>query len=143
MIAVDTSFLIRLFVNEPGAESARRWISERQSVIAISNLNHLEFHNALNLKKAWKQLDEEAVALIQREYRADFRAGRFQLMPISQEVWDEATVLAVSHTTALKTRSLDVLQVAFALVHEMEEFGTFDGRQRALAKTCGLTLNPS
>jgi predicted nucleic acid-binding protein len=57
-------------------------------------------------------------------------------------VWDTATRLSRKHSAILGSRSLDVLQVATALVFGADAFLTFDRRQMELAKREGLNTLP-
>jgi hypothetical protein len=57
---------------------------------------------------------------------------------MSALMYDEARRLSATWSATLGTRSLDILQVASALVLKAETFLTFDARQKKLAKAAGL-----
>lgn len=67
----------------------------------------------------------------------------YTLTPIPIEAYARAEQLARRHTSKLGTRSLDILQVATALVLKPDVFLTFDERQRRLAKAERLRVLPS
>ena len=74
---------------------------------------------------------------------ADLADGLLAPMPDS---WDklipQAESLVEHHTSAIGSRSLDILHVASALVSGATEFCTFDARQRRLAQLAGLCVGP-
>lgn len=141
MIAVDTSFLMRLYLDEIGADLARRWVVDMGQELTLSSLNRLEFHNALSQKMAWGELSQEDVDAVRQKYRDDLRRGSLRFISAKSEVWDEAVVCAKGHTPLLKIRSLDIFHVAFAMVENAEWFCSFDRRQRSLAERVGLKVN--
>jgi len=65
---------------------------------------------------------------------ADYSAQRLRLA----DVLDSAAELSRMHTSALETRSRDVLHVASALKLKARLLVTYDQRQSRLAEACGL-----
>jgi predicted nucleic acid-binding protein len=76
-----------------------------------------------------------------RDFERD-RGGLFALTPVPPESYGRAEQLARRHSSVLGTRSLDILQVAAALVLKPDTFYTFDERQRELAKAEGMRVVP-
>ncbi|PYS09059.1 MAG: hypothetical protein DMG17_27765 [Acidobacteria bacterium] len=64
----------------------------------------------------------------------------------SQSKWPSvlrvATRLSEQHSAAYGTRSLDIIHVATAKLSRIEEFVSFDSRQRDLASAIGLKVGP-
>jgi hypothetical protein len=60
---------------------------------------------------------------------------------MSEAMDTEAQRLSARWSAKLGTRSLDILQVAAALVLEADSFLTFDDRQKKLAKAAGLVVH--
>jgi predicted nucleic acid-binding protein len=58
---------------------------------------------------------------------------------MSEAMYVEARRLSLRWSAKLGTRSLDILQVAAAVVVGADTFHTFDERQKKLAKAAGLT----
>lgn len=54
--------------------------------------------------------------------------------PMAEAIYIEARRLSARYSARLGTRSLDIIEVASALVLEADSFHTFDERQRKLAK---------
>jgi predicted nucleic acid-binding protein len=73
----------------------------------------------------------------------DLRSGRLVRTLVK---WPSALRLAArlseQHSATRGTRSLDILHVAAAKVIGVEEFVSFDGRQRTLASAIGLRVVP-
>jgi hypothetical protein len=57
---------------------------------------------------------------------------------MSETIYAEARRLSARWSATLGTRSLDILQVASAIVLKADSFLTFDSRQKKLAKAAGL-----
>jgi uncharacterized protein len=55
-------------------------------------------------------------------------------------VKQKAEELSAGHAATLGCRTLDIIHVAAAVVIGVSDFVTFDNRQAALAKLCGLTV---
>jgi hypothetical protein len=64
-----------------------------------------------------------------------------RVFPLPASAWDTARALSRSHTANLGCRSLDILQVAIALVVRADAFLTFDRNQVALAQALGLKID--
>jgi len=142
VIYADTSLLVSMFLPEPCSEQARRWLKKQQGVAFVSDLNILEFNNALNLALFYKRITESDHANISRQWMSMIEAESFQIEPVKAQVWDLAKQMSGQYTPKIGNRSLDVLHVAFASYFRCESFGTFDSKQRLLAEAVGLKLNP-
>ncbi len=64
--------------------------------------------------------------------------GVFRVQPVPASAWDVARRLSKEHSATLGTRSLDILQLAIAIVLRADTFLTFDRNQAALAQAGGL-----
>lgn len=142
MIYADTSLLVSIFLPEPWSDQARSWLTKQQGVAFVSDLNILEFKNALNLALFYERITESDHARISRQWMHMIETESFQIEPLKAQVWDLAERISGQHTPKIGTRSLDVLHVAFACFVQCESFGTFDSKQRILAEAVGLALSP-
>jgi hypothetical protein len=68
----------------------------------------------------------------------DISAGLIVLSPFPIAAWQEARRISAAHTPSIGARSLDILQVAAALMLGARLFLTFDRVQRKLAAAVGL-----
>ena len=74
--------------------------------------------------------------------QSDLDSGVTILEPLTSVVLARATRIALDHSAELGTRALDVIHVAAALSSGASQFGSFDGKQRAMAKRVGLKVTP-
>ncbi len=89
-----------------------------------------------------KKIDPKWAEEILAEFDEHLRIGVLQLIKIDEErLWNRAILLGRKYATSLLVRSLDVLQVSFALEIEVAVFWTFDDRQKRLAEAVGLKVN--
>jgi predicted nucleic acid-binding protein len=140
LIFLDTSFVARLLLAEPGsADLARRL--EGGKAIATSSLLKVEFPSAVARGMRDGRLGEADAARALALFRD--RACSFQAIPVSEEILDQAAILV--HRRAL--RSLDAIQLASALSlargsPAAVRFGSGDRRLNAAAEAEGLELLP-
>jgi hypothetical protein len=104
----------------------------------VSALVALESVNAMQLRLYRKERTLRQTTDSIQAFEADLAAGVLRLFPVPAAAWDVAQKLSRSHSSALGTRSLDILQVAIALVLRADTFLTFDRNQAALAQAEGL-----
>jgi predicted nucleic acid-binding protein len=71
-------------------------------------------------------------------FESDIAAGVLRVLPVPVSAWTVAQRVSRTLSTRLGTRSLDILQVAIAIVLRADTFLTFDRNQAALAEVEGL-----
>ncbi len=136
----DTSFLVSLFLPDIHSHAAWAAMKSRPHLI-LTPLHELELVNAIQLAVFRKFISKTQAKCVLRDFEQD-RGGVFALTPMPIESYTRAEQLARRYTTAFGTRSLDILQVASALVLKPDVFLTFDERQRRLAKAERLHVLP-
>lgn len=140
--ACDTSVLISERVGDRHQEIAHALIEKAGVPILISRLNQLEFTTVVCRLMGEKKIDPKWAEEILAEFDEHLRIGVLQLIKIDEErLWNRAILLGRKYATSLLVRSLDVLQVSFALEIEVAVFWTFDDRQKRLAEAVGLKVN--
>ena len=103
----------------------------------------LELRNAFN-----RPVQQQRITLAQRDalwqdVEADIASGFLVPTPVAaDEVCQKARQLSDRHTPVLRTRSLDLLPVAAALLLGAREFFSLDDRQRKAAAQAGLRVKP-
>jgi predicted nucleic acid-binding protein len=128
----DTSFLVSLYL--PDVHSPAAWAAMKlHPHLFLTPLHELELVNAIQLAVFRKLISRTQARSVLRDFEQD-RTGVFELTPMPIESYARAEQLARRHTSTLGTRSLDILQVATALVLKPDVFFSFDDRQRRLAK---------
>jgi len=133
----DTSFLASLYIVDVNSHAATAAMPELSPPILITPLVELELRNAILLRKFRRQIAAEEERPFSA-FRADLEAGIVAVRPIAESAFAEALRLSARWTPTLGARSLDILQVASAIVLSAELFLTFDDRQKKLAKAAGL-----
>lgn len=113
-------------------------MSETPPPLLTSSLGELELTNALRLYVFRKQMGKSDLSGALAALRADIESGAVAIKPMRDAMYTEAQRLSMNWSAKLGTRSLDIVQVAAALVLEADSFHTFDDRQKKLAKAAGL-----
>jgi predicted nucleic acid-binding protein len=137
----DTSFLVSLYL--PDVHSPAAWaVMKSRPHLYLTPLHELELVNAIQLAVFRNFIRSTQVKSVFRYFEQD-RSNVFELTPMPIESYARAEQLARRHTSSLGARSLDILQVATALILKPDVFFTFDNRQRRLAKAERLRVLPS
>jgi len=137
----DTSFLGSLYIPDANASVALRRFEEIQSedcVFLVTALLVLEVHNAIRLSAFRRVFTVADAEQAETTFDADVDAQFFHRAPMPAEIWKTANELSRLHTCQTGCRSLDILQVAIAILLKVYQFLTFDQRQRKLAIAAGL-----
>jgi hypothetical protein len=113
-------------------------MAELPMPLLLSSLGELELVNALQLHVFRKEIRESDLSAALASFRADADSSILTVKPMTEAMYTEARQLSARWSSRLGTRSLDILQVAAAIVLEADSFHTFDDRQKKLAKAAGL-----
>jgi predicted nucleic acid-binding protein len=139
----DSSFLISLAGNDSKTAVAVAHAATLVQPIAITDLNRLEFENALNLLRFRGGLDANEAGKALRRFEADEAGGRIRYRGCNwRVVFQRALRINRARTPAEGHRLVDLLHVAAALEGGATSFLSFDVRQRALAAAEGLSVGP-
>lgn len=145
----DSSFLVRLIVDEIGSEEAVAVFRQLQRPQLVFNrLHSLEVRNALR-QKAFMDAAKLPIAkraqvtkhLSRSEARLEAYLKRHVFIASDTEwpdTFEDAEGFSSSHTLRLGTRAFDILHVAAACRATTKLFITCDLPQAALAKAEGL-----
>ena len=134
----DTSFIGSLYLADANSEKANAGFADLVRPVLISSLGELELINALQLYVFRKEILEGVFRAAVASFRSDVASGVIEVKPISDAVYAKAMQLSTLWTAKFGTPSLDILQVASAIVLEVDTFMTFDDRQKRLAEAAGL-----
>ncbi len=134
----DTSFVGSLYLADANSNEAAARIAEVATPLLLSSLGELELINAVQLSVFRKEIGESDLGAALASFHTDVEAGVLAIKPISDAMYLEARRLSMRWSAKLGARSLDILQVAAAIVLEVDSFYTFDDRQKKLAKAAGL-----
>jgi predicted nucleic acid-binding protein len=147
----DTSFLVKLVAEEPGAESAMAEFRRLDfPSLFFLPLHALEVTNAIrqrafHLRRSSGSgqrgsIVRERGAALARIERWLKRGWLLEATADCEEGLLRARTLSEKHTERLGCRGFDLLHVAFALELECEAFLTADSIQAALARAEGLVV---
>lgn len=137
MIFLDTSHLLKLYVEEPESASVRQWIGDRK--VVVSDLAFTEAHAAVRRRQREGTLSARQCTALLRAFADDWT--RLARVAVSEPVLALSAELLARHPL----RSLDALQLASAkLVAESApapvRFGSGDHRLLAAATAEGLEI---
>lgn len=136
MIYLDTSWLVKLYVDEGDTEAVRRVVDADPTVL-VSELAFVEFHAAVARRRRERSLAPRAATTVVSRFRREWTdRGR---IAVSHDVVARAAELVAAHPL----RSLDALHLASALLvakgaPEPLRFGAADSRLLAAARAEGL-----
>ena len=113
-------------------------MAEMPLPLLLSSLGELELIERCATSCVPQRNHESDLRASLSAFRADVSSGVLAIRPMSEAMFIEAKRLSAQWSAKLGTRSLDILQVAAAIVLEADSFHTFDDRQKKLAKAAGL-----
>lgn len=155
-IYADTSFLVKLLAEEPGAtEAVAEYRRLQRPRLFYLPLHALEVENAIRHRAFHErrirpsgeraQITRERDAALARVSQFVKRGALDEITLDMDTALDRARKLSTMYTARFGARAIDLLHVACALLLESEAFLTSDQRQAALATAEGLqvTLVPT
>jgi predicted nucleic acid-binding protein len=140
MLYLDTSALLKLYVLEAGSEWVQQQVIAQEDPLPIWEIQEYELTNALHLKVFWKELSKKQSAEQQELFQSRKRRGLYVFPEIDRSSLMERFRALSRHTMKSGFRTLDVLHVACAQELKVSGFLSFDQRQLAVAKACGLPV---
>jgi predicted nucleic acid-binding protein len=108
--------------------------------LLFTDLGELEIVNGVALRLFRKELQPDEAKAALALFRRDTESGVVRIVLLPSSAYQQAATIAGRHTPVLGTRTLDVLQVASAVVLGADTFFTFDQKQAKLAATLGLRV---
>lgn len=124
MIYFDTSYLVRLYVADPGYEKVRRLAAT--APIASSILGRIEVHGALHRKLREGSLEMPEYRILLTEFSRDCGAGAFRWLPLSGVVTERCVQVFAALPAGVFLRSGDALYLASASEHRFREIYSND-----------------
>ena len=138
MIFLDTSLLVRRFVDDEGIDPSAALASPGMPLL-VSAIARVEFRSAMSRRRRSGRLDEPGFRRILAAFEEDMADA--DVVPVDEVVLARAAALVERRPL----RSLDAIQLASAQVAaerspEPLRFGSADARLNAAAKAEGLAL---
>ena len=127
ILYLDTSSLIKLYIEEIGTEETERLVGGAQ-LVCTSVIAYAEARSALARLRRERKLSEEDHEIAKADLEADW--PRYLVIEVTREIWKAAGNLAEKHALrgfdSLHLASF--LQLAHADLGEPTQFSSFDGR---------------
>ena len=137
----DSGVLVKLYVREQMSDAVTAFVARRGEAITVNGLHDLEIRNALRLKHFRSEIDAEQLAASMAMLAGDFARRRLIRGAFDWRlVRDEAERLSGTASTAIGTRTIDLLHVTAALSQGVTGFVSLDHRQCAAARLAGLEV---
>ena len=134
MLYVDTSAVVKLYVQEDDSRKVSDWLRENDEAIPWTAFHELEFSNAIHLKEFRGEISPDESRMIKASFAEHEMRGVYHRPSLNwADVFGRAVELSVKHTIKTGSRSLDIIHVAAAQLLEADRFFTFDERQLKLA----------
>jgi len=138
VIYLDTSWLVKLFVEEDDAAAVRR-VVQRDGTVLVSEVSFVEFHSAVARRRREGALSQRASGSIVRRFRSEWPDR--SRVAVSTDVIVRAAALVTDHAL----RSIDAIHLASALLvasgaPEPVRLGASDRRLLAAARAEGLPV---
>lgn len=136
MIYLDTSWLVKLYVDEPDSRAIQK-IANSDPDVVVSDLAYVEFHAAVARRRRERRIAAKTALSLIARFRKDW-TQRIRVA-VSRDVLLRAADVLAAHPL----RTLDALQLASAMLlaeaaPETPRFGSSDQRLVAAAAANGL-----
>jgi len=125
LIFIDTSSLIKRYIEETGSPEVDQLFSERNDIV-IASITSLEIRSALSRKLRENTISKDTYAKALGFWKEDIEL--FDLVPFNSIVTDKAAELIESRGT----RTLDAIQMGSALVSNPDRIVTSDGQMHQI-----------
>ena len=135
---LDTSALVKLYVEEEGSSMVRQWVDDADTV-ATSIIAFVEARAAFARRHREKRISSAAHARLVRDFAADW--DRYLVLEATQPLMRLAGRLAATHAL----RAYDAIHLASAKIlreklAEAVSFASWDARLAAAARKEGLEV---
>lgn len=139
IVYFDTSALIKLYVDEPGAKPARE-VAVAAELIATSMLTYAEMRSAFARKRRFGEITANELNGFKEQFETGWES--FQIIPVEELTVRRAGELAETHGLkgfdAVHLASAEVLRQGFGAI----TFACFDTELSRAASARGMTLLP-
>jgi predicted nucleic acid-binding protein len=133
---IDTSALVKLYVDEPGSAEFEAWLQGRAASL-VSSLATVEVESALSRRLRMQTLEPDHAALVRRRIDADLGSGLFAVVPMADSHVRAARFLLRANP-GLRIGTLDGLHLSIALAECAEVVATADAALAAAAEELGM-----
>lgn len=137
MIYLDTSYIVKCYVREPGTEAILAWL-EGQDGLSCAWHGRIEFFAAVQRHVREKRLHATDAQRVLRHLKSDERRNVWNWIPLSPELMRQ-TCLQIEHLEPdVHLRSADALHLACAAANGFQTVYSHDRHLLAAAPHFGL-----
>jgi len=137
MIYLDTSYIVKAYVNEPGSSEVLEELAGKTGLIC-SQLGRIEFTSALMRQRRAQEITKSGSDHALHNLNDDTQNNIWTWIPISSEITEQATKLLIHPKTYGILRTLDAIHIASAVSIKAKKFYTHDKRMLKAASHFGL-----
>ena len=137
MIYLDTSYIAKCYLHEPGSPELLRWLKGK---VGLSCCLHgrLELVSALKRHQREGRIRASHVRQVLQRLEADERNHIWHWLPVTADLIREACEQLASLPRSAVVRSADALHLTCAATHGFRQIYTHDRRMLAVASRFGL-----
>jgi predicted nucleic acid-binding protein len=133
MIYLDSSYLAKLYVREPGSDEVERWLETQPEQAACCLHGRLEVFAALKRQQREQGFTESRLRAAVRRLEADEKAGAIRWLPIDPLLVASACTHMQKLPPAVFLRAADALHLACAADAGLKEIYSHDRHLLAAA----------
>ena len=142
---LDTSALAKRYHKESGSEYMDRIFEQPGSGSLISHLSIVELESVLAIKTRTGEIDEQALQIARRRFRADIARQRLLVAPpVHERHFHGARKLLIQYGVAEGLRTLDALQLAIALdLRQLRQVDVLVAADQRLCRVASMAACPA
>lgn len=137
MIYLDSSYLVRLYLRQPGSAELESWLSGRSDWVCCLH-GHLEVVSALKRQQREGHMDDRGLQSALRQLKTDEASTLLRWLPVTRELVDQASVQVAALPPSVYLRAADALHLTCAREAGLKEIYSHDRHLLAAAEHFGL-----
>lgn len=137
MIYLDTSYIVKCYVAEPGTEAVLEWIAGRRSLVCSLH-GRIEFYSAIHRHVQAGQLTPVQARRVYRQFEEDETEGLWSWLPVTADRIRQACGVLVGLERKTCLRAADALHLATAADTGCECIYSHDRHLLAAAPLFGI-----
>jgi predicted nucleic acid-binding protein len=137
MIYLDSSYLVKLYADEPGAEAVTAW-AEGKGLFACAAHGRLELFSAFKRHQREGSLTSSRLLALVRQVEDDETSGLVSWLPLTTELITTACRQTVALSPTVFLRAADALHLACAADAGLRQIYSHDRHLLAAAPHFGL-----